>query len=65
MARDIGMHPNVFGRKCRGHVAFSPSELALVAERLGMTAADLTAEAERRFNSIAPSRSRTATEGVA
>lgn len=66
MARDIGMHPNVFGRKCRGYVAFSPSELALVADRLGTTAAILTAEAERRFNDItASSRSRAATEGVA
>ena len=49
MASEIGMHPNVFGRKCRGQVAFSPAELAVVAERLGLTAATLTADAEERF----------------
>lgn len=49
MASEIGMHPNVFGRKCRGQVAFSPAELAVVAERLGLTAAALTADAEERF----------------
>ena len=46
MASEIGMHPNVFGRKCRGQVAFSPAELA---ERLGLTASALTADAEERF----------------
>ena len=58
MASEIGMHPNVFGRKCRGQVAFSPSELAVVAERLGLTASALTADAEERFFN-APSCSRT------
>lgn len=57
MASEIGMHPNVFGRKCRGQVAFSPAELAIVAERLGLTAAALTADAEQRFfNTSAGSR---------
>ena len=49
MASEIGMHPNVFGRKCRGQVAFSPAELAVVAEHLGLTASALTADAEERF----------------
>ena len=35
--------------RARGQVAFSPSELAVVAERLGLTASALTAEAEERF----------------
>ena len=48
MASEIGMHPNVFGRKCRGQVA----------ERLGLTASALTADAEERFFN-APSCSRT------
>lgn len=59
MARAIGMHQNVFGRKYRGESKFSSSELAAIAHKLNLTAATLTAEAERRFFSAAlaePSR---------
>lgn len=49
VAETIHMHPNVFGRKYRGESAFAPSELAAVAHLMGLSAADLTSEAERRF----------------
>ncbi len=49
MARRLHMHPNVFGRKCRGQVAFTASELADVATELGATAAALIDEAEARY----------------
>lgn len=45
----IGMHPNVFGRKYRGNVGFTSSELASIAAFLGTTAAAITEEAERRL----------------
>jgi len=63
MASEIGMHPNVFGRKCRGQVAFSPAELAVVAEHLGLTASALTADAEERFFNTS-SRSRALAPGL-
>ncbi|MCD4557641.1 hypothetical protein [Schaalia sp. lx-100] len=49
IANKIQMHPNVFGRKCRGEVAFSTGELTAVAHAIGTTASALTHEAEVRF----------------
>lgn len=48
LALDVGMHPNVLGRKCRGESAFTAAELVAVATLLGLRAADITAEAEAR-----------------
>ncbi|QHO91960.1 hypothetical protein CWT12_12445 [Actinomyces sp. 432] len=49
MARRLHMHPNVFGRKARGQVAFSAAELVDVAAELGTTAAALIDEADTRY----------------
>lgn len=49
IAASLDLHPNVFGRKVRGEVAFSAGELLEVAHSLGLSAAEITKEAEARF----------------
>lgn len=53
VTRAIGMHPNVFGRKYRGEVAFTSSELADVGRAIGVPASDLIARAEQRMEEAA------------
>ena len=52
VANQMNMHPNVFGRKCRGEVAFSTGELSAVARIVGTTAGALTQDAETRFSNL-------------
>lgn len=46
VADAIGMHANVFGRKCRGESAFSNGELHAVATFFNLSASDLVRQAE-------------------
>ena len=54
----LGIHPNVLGRKGRREVAFSTGELMEVANALGLSAAEITREAEQHTSTWTPPRSR-------
>lgn len=48
ISKQIGMHPNVFGRKCRGQTTFSPSELQKTAQALGIEMLELIKRAQEQ-----------------